>query len=174
MTRRPRVYVAGPISKGDVAMMASVIFLDFDGVVLCERAYRRGRVNGQLVPEPSCVAALNRITRESGAQIVVSSTWRMFGEAKVRALLAEWGVEAEVIGITPDLSHRPPRGVEIQTWLARNPSPRSFVILDDDKDMGHLLPYLVRTSFSSGLTEADADRAIAILNRVPPSQRGTR
>lgn len=49
-------------------------------------------------------------------------------------------------------------------WLVSYPRPvESFVILDDNQDMVHLAHRLVRTQFSAGLTEADAEVAIRIL-----------
>lgn len=38
-----------------------------------------------------------------------------------------------------------------------------IVILDDDADMGVLLPFLVRTDYRVGLTDADAARAAELL-----------
>jgi hypothetical protein len=149
--------------------MSPIVFLDVDGVVLCERAYQRGRnAAGRLTPEPSCIAALNRITDAADAQIVVSSAWRMFGEERIREILVGWGVTAPIIGITPDLQPRAigawvPRGREIATWLAHHPEAARFVILDDDDDMEHLLAHLVHTTFKDGLTERDADKALVIL-----------
>ena len=42
--------------------------------------------------------------------------------------------------------------------------PDVFVILDDDSDMAHLMPRLVRTSFDAGLTWEHANAAIAMLS----------
>jgi hypothetical protein len=93
-------------------------------------------------------------------------------------LLALWGATGEVIGITPILetAWKPdnklwvgiPRGREIAAWLAAN-TVESFVIIDDDKDMEHLLPHLLHTPFEIGLTEADADRAIQMLRSTGTS-----
>jgi hypothetical protein len=56
-----------------------------------------------------------------------------------------------------------PRGREIQAYLNNAAGVESFVIIDDDDDMEHLKPHLILTPFEIGLTEADADRAIAML-----------
>lgn len=39
----------------------------------------------------------------------------------------------------------------------------AFVILDDDDDMGELLPYLVQTDFTHGLTLPLAELAFGVL-----------
>ena len=41
----------------------------------------------------------------------------------------------------------------------------SFVIIDDDKDMDNLLPYLVKVDGSVGLSAMNAVQAIDILNK---------
>ena len=40
----------------------------------------------------------------------------------------------------------------------------AFVILDDDDDMGKVLAHLVRTDYRVGLTGADVEAALAMLN----------
>jgi hypothetical protein len=114
---------------------------------------------------------LNRITEETGAKIVVSSVWRTDGLMKCRENLHSWGVVAPVIGVTPRLYegyNQLPRGLEISKWLEEydREEVESFVILDDDHDMEHLLPFLVHTPFETGLTEEHADLAIKILTGV--------
>lgn len=145
-----------------------IIFLDFDGVMLnrssfakCSGIYSKAA--------PSCVAALNKITDATGAKIVVSSTWRLgLSLIELREHLKEWGVTADVIDRTPFLSYAAVRGHEITMWITsfKRDDIDSFVILDDEKDMGALLSRLVRTKFNDGLTEADADKAIELLSGI--------
>lgn len=142
--------------------MKPIVFLDIDGVITTMvTKYRTG--------DPACVAQLNRITEVTGAAIVVSSTWRH--AENIKEILAGWGITSEVIGITPALNRWSESGIyigvergnEIAKWLADNPNDGCLLILDDDSDMGELLPYLVRTNSYIGLTEADADKAITML-----------
>jgi len=140
-------------------MEIRVVFLDIDGV-LNNPNTRRGSI---LSLDPVCIANLNRITRETGARIVVSSTWRRFDG--INDILGHRGIIAEIIGITPDLDRD--RGSEIAEWLRY--STRFFdvsgvVILDDDNDMGRLSDHLVQTDPVIGLSDADADRAVQILS----------
>jgi hypothetical protein len=154
-----------------------VVFLDFDGPIITLMSHVSPRVSGKGAQAwPSCVAALNRITDATGAYIVVSSTWRAGGFKKTKQNLEEWGITGEMISITPDLAHRGPvlwnsvaRGLEIQKWIDdwesdTDHSLESFVILDDDKDMEHLMPFLIHTPFEIGLTEEHAQRAIEMLS----------
>jgi hypothetical protein len=140
-----------------------VVFLDIDGVLIPVPSsdYR--------TPSAECVARLNEITNESGAVIVVSSTWRKF--PNIADTLKGWGVKAEVVGITPDLSCfagviwiSPERGREITAWLHNNPEVESYVVLDDGTDM-ETIPQgrHVRTMTSVGLTKRDVERATRTL-----------
>ena len=153
-----------------------VIFLDIDGVLVNRESLKRG---GGLRAKawPSCVAALNTITDSTGAAIVVSSTWRYYFDLYgMGDKLKSWGVKGEVIGATEDLSRKSgvlyeaiQRGDEIQSWLDGalfhiGEDVESFVILDDDSDMKHLLPNLIATKFESGLTMEDAAKAISLLS----------
>ena len=152
--------------------MSPIVFLDIDGVLVTHGSIAK-RAHGVSGVDPDCVSALNRILRETGAKIVISSTWRMIHSAdRMADLLMLWGVEGEIVGATPDLTvyERPPiyaptmRGNEIQQWLNLN-QHGAFVILDDDDDMVHLSPYLVKTTFERGLTLEDAETAIAVLQQ---------
>lgn len=153
------------------------IFLDFDGPIIPEAAYFG---KAKAVAHPPCIAALNRITDATGALIVVSSTWRADGLPAVRGYLKKWGATGKVIGITPHLQKKnesgiwsaAPRGLEIAQYITNwnrdfpNDEISAFVILDDDRDMDYLLPFLIHTPFEKGLTEADAKLAIERLGEL--------
>lgn len=151
--------------------MKKVIFLDIDGVLVNRASYRLPNSGSadRAIAHPECVAALNAITEATtGAVIVVSSVWRAEGAPEMRGRLKGWGVHGEMIGVTPRLSRtngRVYRGDEIQKWLDdyTRHEISSFVILDDDSDMKHLLPRLVPTDTEQGLTMKDAQTAIEIL-----------
>lgn len=148
-----------------------IVFLDLDGVLNSQAWYdRRGPHPPDLdyfdyAIDPETVEHLNRLCAATGARIVFSSTWR--GDLSVRRIAADFlrvGCTARVIGKTPRL-HGETRGTEIAAWLTiyRAGLETDFVILDDDGDMGLLLPRLIQTDRATGLTDADVDRAIAVL-----------
>ena len=161
-----------------------VLFADFDGV-LNSHEYMRNRApeneRGSVIGlDPLAVARLNRLVTVAKAEVVVSSTWRHNrSTAQLRDALVERGFEGTVRGRTPRWIHgrgglesAKYRGEEIQAWLDLAPDygfvVESFVILDDDSDMGHLADRLVKTSFETGLVDADVDRAIAMLREPTP------
>jgi hypothetical protein len=152
--------------------MRSVIFLDVDGVLVTRRSLA-SRAKQKMVVNAGCVSALNSMTSETGAVLVLSSSWRFCGESEMRAILALWGVTGEMIGITPDLTREPqepgglylgvPRRDEIGAWIADNgKSGDRYVIIDDDSD-ADIEGLLVRTVFEVGLTMADVGRAVQML-----------
>lgn len=144
-----------------------IIFLDMDGVVNNPRE-GRGRTLST-----KAVGLLNKLTKTSGANIVISSSWRFTAPLIVIIdKLKEYGFRypERVIGCTALLENRC-RGDEIKLWLKQVPV-ESFVILDDVDDMGNLLPHLVKMDHVLLMQEHDVDKAIQILNRGVISREG--
>ena len=148
-----------------------VIFLDIDGV-LVNRASLFQRSGGTSTASPGCISALNRIISSTGAEVVISSSWRLdMTMAELRRKLRSWGVRGRLYDKTPFMRSTPRSG-EIQAWIEaqqqRKGPIESFVILDDETSMDGLAAQLVTTLFDDGLTEQDADHAIAILAKASP------
>jgi hypothetical protein len=156
-----------------------LIFLDIDGVLWTYRHAEWLTNHGKsrrvgLFPalDPACVQRFNRLVAETGALVVISSTWRKMRKLEVLyANLAEQGVQARFVGATPDLNASSRnagdpiafRGDEIAAWLATHQAPSSFAIIDDDADMGALLPRLVQTTIDDGLCDEHCVRVRALL-----------
>jgi len=132
---------------------------------------------GQLFFYQNC-EALQKIIDETGAKIVISSTWRMSGESEMKALWKHRNLTGEIIGITPnevdvvesgkaEFYDEVCRGDEIKLWIKRNDFKGNYVIIDDTKDMlKEQEPYFVVTNSYCGLTLKDAEKAIEILNKI--------
>jgi hypothetical protein len=153
---------------------SAVLFLDIDGVL----NYVGGPTEcGMYGLDHDKVSLLEKIIDATQCRIVLSSTWRKFGKciAKVERMLDSIGYELHDMtpvldGLTSGAWGSPiwtgaSRGREIQAWLDKHPSER-FVILDDDTDMGALLPHLVNTDIFVGLTPDLADEVIRRLNNT--------
>lgn len=133
-----------------------IIFLDIDGVLNCENAYKAGFCRreddyGQSFYPPSS-ALLNKLILETGAKIVISSTWRGSGLSVMQNMWRDRGMCGEVIGITGYNKTRI-RGIEIDEYLSdvgfchinwdpdlqREYMSKSgidnYIIIDDDSDM---------------------------------------
>lgn len=172
--------------------MDKFIFLDIDGVLNHDEwfesdDYRHHQQNWRVsMFDPACVERVNRILRETGAKLVVSSSWR--GMSDLKEIFEGVGLPTE-FDVTPyadmiyskDVYHEDSevfwRGNEIKYYLERHPHS-SYVILDDDCDMlDEQLPYFINTcgdriyrrelylmNQGSGLTDKCVEQAIKILN----------
>jgi hypothetical protein len=158
------------------------IFLDFDGVL---NVIPQGHDDFGGIFHPEFVENLKRIIEETGAKLIISSSWRHMGLEKLHMMWEHRGYPGEIIGITPDLwrnvvgedfHEKMQRGHEIQAILDQYYQITNYVILDDDDDM--LISQrgnFVKTSYNInhpdcidigyGLTKECANRAIRILNR---------
>jgi len=137
-----------------------VIFLDMDGVL--NSAWMTDRMR---YIEKEKYLLLKKIVTETGAKVVLSTSWREFPDWKnfLTDFFACWDIE--VIGATPILETN--RSEEIKAWLKDQDSVQSFVILDDF-DMRDAFPnnmvYTVDRG-RIGLDEQFAQEAINILNK---------
>lgn len=149
-----------------------IIFLDFDGVLNAHKNIRAPTWAASRHPfiwiDKELVAKVAQIVEATQAKICISSTWRM-----------EWGAEGckdilnyeypglgdNVIGETEVLSTL--RGIEINKWLSDKPDVTRYVILDDNGDMlADQLSFFVQTNSYAGITDADVQKAIGILNET--------
>ncbi len=161
-----------------------VIFLDIDGV-LKEEDYDAEFKN-------ECFAKLKKIVGATGAEIILSSSWRIdywefvengyrTDDEKILDLynhFEKYGLK--VSGRTDYTIRSGPssRPDEIRRWIADKEDLESFCIIDDDDfyRWKWLSQFLVVTrvrvqserryeEWQRTLSDADVDRAIAILNR---------
>lgn len=154
-----------------------VIFLDIDGV-LNSRAYDRKRNwNEQTDIDETRLLLVKKIVDETGAKIVLSSTWREHWDKAndkcdsdgvyINQTFTKFGLE--VFDKTPDLGIDFDRPDEIKAWLdSAERSIDSFVIIDDYRyAWGKLADNFVKTNpnFDLGLEEEHVQKAIEILNK---------
>ena len=164
--------------------MEKIIFLDIDGVlnVYCEERDEFGCTFHKHFEDN-----LRWIIEETGAKIVISSTWRMSGLSEMQRMWKHRNLVGEVIDITPtevdvvergtcEFYDQVDRGFEIQQWINDN-KVVCYCIIDDDNDM---LPSqknnFVRTAnnrdhsdcvdIGYGLTRKCSERVVEILNKV--------
>lgn len=150
--------------------MRKIIFLDIDGV-LNTQATLRSSHNGIIGIDPYRVLLLDRIIQATGAEVVLSSSWRHGHFEELQKSLV-----VPLIGKTGRCCSGI-RGVEIHNWLTENvkgfssdgykKGEHKVAILDDDSDM--LLwqkDHFFQTSFmGEGLTEEICAKVIEHLNR---------
>lgn len=158
-----------------------IIFLDIDGVLNYTQWYVSDRNPGNLHGEegdidPLCAEKINKICRETGAKIVISSDWRLSWPYCIDRI-ENGGVEKGLIidktpehmwveHITQDFLDYKSRGSEIDDWLSQHPECDRYVILDDRKDFTEeQQPNFIHVNSMRGLDDDDVNFAIQILNR---------
>lgn len=146
-----------------------LIFLDVDGVLNTTSNWGIKLVNGVWeggTIEPAKVSAINQIVDATGAKIVVSSMWRVGRTVEdLQKLLNDEGAEFEIIGTTPEAPRE--RWGQILKWLQSHSGALNshYVIIDDwlEAGWGHS-GHFVNTDPEVGITDADVQKAIEILN----------
>lgn len=162
-----------------------IIFLDLDGVLNTARWHEQAK-GDQLKDDygytfdPTAVANLAEIIERTGADIVISSSWKYSGLSTLLDMWSDRALPGRVIDITPDtesddfllnadlenIEFLSCKGYEIKEWLsAHDKNVSRYAILDDEQEM---LPeqqsHFVRTNPEVGITEEDTEKAITILN----------
>lgn len=169
-----------------------ILFLDVDGVLNNMTTKERwdGHSYGPQVDaewgftgiDSRIVPIFNRLIRQTGALVVVSSTWRLDTSVEeLSHVFAGFGMWCEIVGFTPNMRRRPggwdpygdtwtvvPRAHEIKAWLDANVgSYESFAIVDDDPSAAEkdddLFTRSVLTDPDVGLTAEDASKLEEIL-----------
>ena len=166
--------------------MRKIIFLDIDGVLNTKEWHSRMTKDTPkdeygYAFDPVTVKNLAHIIDKTGADIVISSSWKFYGVAKLRKMWEIRNLPGTILDITPNTISDEMllnanleefqlgvcRGNEIKEWLSRHKGEVSnYVIIDDFDDM---LPeqedHAVLTDSLIGITGSDAEKAIMILNR---------
>ncbi len=156
-----------------------VIFLDIDGVLNSDEYFEKtANLNIQGIEseiDVEKIKLLKKAIDETGAKVVLSSTWRYMRKVKdLKELLSHYGIV--IIDSTPFLGDE--RGLEIKQWLTTHARVvEDFVILDDeifhsyDQD---LVKKLIKMSdgidgngysFGEGLLPRDIDEIVKRLGK---------
>lgn len=155
-----------------------LIFLDIDGVLNNEQWYSSGKAQiAYLLTGENDIKAYNfdpdnwkwieKLIQDTGAKIVISSSWRSFSLEKTIEDFTGTAFEPlveHIVGVTP-YSFARHRGKEIQHYLDNcTEQIESYVIFDDDTDMlENQRANFVHTDFFNGVTGKDYIKAKEIL-----------
>lgn len=150
-----------------------IIFLDIDGVLAALDDLHKGRLEKRGDEafrygfSPQCVDVLNDVVKQTGARVVISSSWRMFGFDRLKAFIAKQGVVCDVIGMTPYVKFSgTARGREIRAWIDDNKYDGAFAVVDDEVyDISEYFDtgLICQTDGQAGLTEKDGRKIKEIL-----------
>ena len=134
-----------------------LIFLDIDGVL----NKKDSQLHDVCVIEDNPLSLLSDLIRRSGAEIILTSSWRLTTDEPWREPLLRGGVS--VADQTARLNGNNRRR-EIELYLESHAPVESFVILDDQAGRwGKLKNNCVHINPKVGLTEANVAQALKIL-----------
>lgn len=155
--------------------MTKLIFLDIDGVLDTYKSH--------YMLDPVLLDRLGNILGRTGAWIVVSSSWRASNVPDTVEFMTDYDNPRVgsnpfpftdiVVGVTPilysvvdgDIDRPATRGEEIAAYLKAHPCD-NYVILDDcDEMLRDQWTHLVLVNDEVGLTDADVEKAVGILNQ---------
>jgi HAD domain in Swiss Army Knife RNA repair proteins len=133
-----------------------IIFLDIDGVL--NNTHTKNPRKFPYIVEPELVERVERLREATGAQLVLSSTWRY----DPVGLLAAKHYGIPFFDITPDLPEQPRRD-EVRRWIHDHSGVERFIVIDDEDDELDDLP-LFQPSDKLGLTPEIEAGAVGYLN----------
>ena len=155
--------------------MMKVVFLDFDGVMDTEyydyvlaKEGKPGNDEYGIIFDPNSVKNLKYIIDQTGADIVVTSSWKYM--MSYQDFINMWKARelpGFVTDVTPNIHGCRCRGDEIDAWLKECKSQCQYVILDDlgvDNFNSRQIPRLLIVNPFYGIDEGIAERAINLLN----------
>ena len=151
----------------EIVMDIPVIFLDLDGVLvslneqpqLLDKIHVKPNWLFELEKfDPLCVKQMNRLENETGARVILSSSWRhSFTPDEMDTIFKFNGLHFKLSGVTKSFAYGE-REKEIQEYIDSHRISKYIVI--DDLPLN--IPNLVRCG-SQGLTKELADEGIRIL-----------
>lgn len=149
--------------------MDKIIFLDFDGVIT--------HLSSDWEIDNKKCLLVKKICDETGAKIVISSSWRYSTVEKTidQYKLHDWVLTPYVVGVTEHLdmstgwdllSYFPQRGLEIAEYIQTSDDLiKNYVILDDSTDLLYIQKdHFIKTDTYKGISEENVQQAIQILN----------
>lgn len=148
--------------KPPARQVTKVLFLDIDGPMIPRRAWFLQRP-GTLAKtfDPIATAMVLDVLERSGAKIVISSTWTVYGPEAVASRL-------RAAGIDPALIHEDwtvrcqleKREAQIEAWLKRHPEVDRWAVLDDG-DLA--IKNLVRVTVDDGMLVQHYHKLVSVL-----------
>tara|TARA_R110002094_G_scaffold174597_2_gene155356 strand:- start:257 stop:682 length:426 start_codon:yes stop_codon:yes gene_type:complete len=138
-----------------------VLFLDIDGVLNRYDMFE-GKGSREIISD-EMVARINRVVKETGCSVVISSSWRLIMSlSELSLLLGEHGFLSEtIIDRTPHIDRR---DNEILVWLRDHKDVTKFAVVDDEaSDLTDVEGQLVQTSFDTGILDEHVNQLIEML-----------
>lgn len=154
--------------------MRKILFLDIDGVLNTDHHQWHCQMNS-IAPvdrfdyafDSKAVENLATIIEETGAEIVISSSWKFLGLQTLQKMWEDRNLPGVIVDVTPSGESK---GWEIDEWLINHEGQISgYAIIDDENDM---LPeqqgHFVQTNPQFGITKKDIEELLQCYGRLKP------
>lgn len=148
-----------------------LLLLDIDGVMVPTTSWKPSEilVDGFANFSTRAVNNLQHIIDATGATILLTTSHKSrFSNAEWEELFKRRGITAKITALEPNCDNLN-RKEEILRWYIKSSVTKSYVILDDDKSLNGLPPFIkdkaIITSGTVGLTVDQAESAITILKK---------
>ena len=181
------------LPKDEGKKIEKYLFLDFDGVLNTGNYQKKMKEEGidaydEYGPmfDPQAVSYLEQIIDRTGCKIVISSTWRNEGIARMQQMWKDRGMPGTIYSMTPilmsvtfrdalngDIISAPAKtakALEIDMWLQRHASKDArYAIIDDESIRMNEDDYLhmVNTDEQIGIDIYAVNSAVLALNGEP-------
>ncbi|SCX93075.1 hypothetical protein SAMN05192588_0312 [Nonlabens sp. Hel1_33_55] len=150
-----------------------LIYLDIDGVMVAANSWRRPNIldDGFAEFTPQAVKALNKILEFPETSIVLTTSHKHhFSLDQWKEMFRIRNIDIENIQRLPENNENLNRKEELMLWFQKTEIKDHFIIIDDDKSLNALSPYLkyrlIQTNASVGLTDHLADQALTIMSTL--------
>lgn len=122
--------------------MNNIILLDLDGVMITTKPWESDFILADNFAEfnPKAVTKLNQLLKETGYDIVLTSTRRYAHDIdQMNGFFKTRGIEGQIIEYLPlyDLNLRYSRYDEVIRFIMKH-RPENYLVIDDDKSLGRL------------------------------------
>ena len=145
-----------------------IIFLDVDGVLNFYHQSEYDTINeGHYTLSKSRLDLFAKLIEQTNAQIVLSSTWRLYPTGKTflrRQLYHRYDIQ--ILDCTPDLKENYTtifRIDEINKWLEYYENKNVKWVVLDDCCIGQDVPNFFKTSYLTGIMQEDVDSVVSYL-----------
>lgn len=145
-----------------------LLYLDIDGVMVPAKSWSRPEILDDGFPAFSSIAtrALRKIISNSNSDIILTTSHKhKYNLKEWNSIFKKRNISVKIISLLPENTLHLNRKEELLQWFNLRQSPENeFLIIDDDKSLNSLPPFLkdhlILTSGTVGLTEELANLAI--------------
>lgn len=140
-----------------------LIFLDIDGVMVPAKSWEKPKllVDGFFEFSSAAVGVLQQIITEDTTIMLTTSHKSRYSMEEWKRIFYSRGISVNQIKSLDKSDFSVSRKDEILNWFQFNTIHEEFIIIDDDKSLNSLPPYLkdnlILTSATIGLTENQLD-----------------